>query len=169
MSHCDSLSFPAFIHIPLRLIFSRSYVLTNKFAYFSTCSLIRFWHNVEGPRLIFLLWPQQLCLDCTADIQAISVVLKFWDVISALRAHRRRVSGREDRCRCHEVALVVSWMAEELRVVPKRIAILRSGQAPNHICGQKALVKVNGPRFSRPQAVTVGQLAGTTSADLLAH
>lgn len=113
MWHCDSLSFPAFIHIPLRLIFSRSYILTNKIAFFSTCSLIWFWHNVEGPRLIFLLMLQQLCLNCTANIQAISVVLKCGDGISALRPDRRSVSGREDRCRCHEVALVVSWMAEK--------------------------------------------------------
>ena len=107
--------------------------LTNRFAYLLTCSLGRFWHNVEGPRLIFLLCHSKSVLSTLPTFKPQSIVLKYWDVMSTLHAYRRRILGREDRCRCHEVALVVSWMAEELRVVPKRIATLRCGDAKTRL------------------------------------
>ena len=87
--------------------------LTNRFAYFLTCSLIRFWHTVEGPRLIFLLYHNMSVLSKMPTFKPQIIVLKCWDVISTLRACSRRYLGREDRRRCHKVNRVVSWMAEE--------------------------------------------------------
>lgn len=87
--------------------------LTNRFAYFLTCSLIRFWHTVEGPRLIFLLCHNMSVSSKMPTFKPQIIVLKRWDVISTLRAYSRRNLGREDRRRCHKVNRVVSWMAEE--------------------------------------------------------